>query len=131
MSNIFEFFSFYIFPLLIFIFAFLRQKFSYFQDREIPFVKPKWPMGNLSGVGSEKHLSDAINEVYTSCKGKDVICGFYNQFLPIYLVIDRNLAKTILINDFKYFVNRGIYSNIEGEPLTGEINKINARHKKF
>lgn len=65
-------------------------------------------------------MIDLILQVYNECKGKDVICGFYNFIQPAFVVIDPDLAKNILIKDFNNFVNRGTYVNEEDEPLSGK-----------
>lgn len=65
-------------------------------------------------------MIDIILQVYNECKGKDVICGFYNFIQPAFVVIDPDLAKNILIKDFNNFVNRGTYVNEEDEPLSGK-----------
>lgn len=87
-------------------------------------MPPKWPMGNVQGVGTTENIFDRVIKIYNECKGKDVICGFYNFLEPTYMVIDPELAKTVMVKDFNYFVNRGVYFNEEGEPLTGKINFI-------
>lgn len=64
-------------------------------------------------------MSELILQVYHECKGKDVISGFYNFAQPVFLIMDEELVKSILIKDFNNFVNRGLYCNEEGEPLSG------------
>lgn len=76
-------------------------------------------MGNMQGMGSKYHMFDILNKIYDECKGKDLICGFYNFIQPVYMVIDPELAKTVLVKDFNSFVNRGQFVNEEEEPLTG------------
>lgn len=83
-------------------------------------MRPKWPMGNVSGMGTKYHMYDVVYNVYRECRGKDVICGFYNFFQPVYVVIDPELAKAVMVKDFNSFVNRGGFVNEETEPLTGE-----------
>jgi cytochrome P450 family 6 len=78
-------------------------------------------MGNFSGVGSEIHFFDRIQEIYEKCKGKDSIFGFYSSISPVYVVADEELVKLVMIKDFNNFVNRGMYVNEEDEPLTGEV----------
>jgi cytochrome P450 family 6 len=109
-----------IFPAAIFIYFFLKKKFSYFSDLDIPHMKPKWPMGNVSGMGTKYHMFDIVLKVYNECKGKDVICGFYSFFKPVYMVIDPEFAKIVMVKDFNYFVNRSLFVNEEKEPLTGK-----------
>jgi cytochrome P450 family 6 len=73
----------------------------------------------MEGMGIKYHMFDIILKVYNECKGKDVICGFYNLTQPVYVVLDPKVVKQILVKDFNYFVNRGVYVNEENEPLSG------------
>lgn len=102
------------------IYLFFKKKFSYFKELEIPHIKPTFPMGNFGGLGTKFHIFDLVLNTYEEIKGKDVICGIYSFVEPIFVVIDPELAKTIMVKDFNNFVNRGQFVN-EEEPLTGEL----------
>lgn len=131
--NLTEIFLYLILPAAALIFFFFKRKFSYFDELGIPHTKPSFPLGNLSGIGSKFHFFDFCRNVYRDNRGKDVICGFYSFIQPIYMVIDPELAKTIMVKDFNFFVNRGQFVNEEKEPLTGELNdrlKISALEYK-
>lgn len=116
-----EIFLYLILPAAVIIYFFFKKKYSYFSDLGIPHTKPSWPLGNLQGVGSKYHFFDFVLNTYNENRGKDVICGFYSFIQPIYVVIDPELAKTILVKDFNSFVNRGQFVNDKDEPLTGEF----------
>lgn len=116
-----EIFFYLILPAAALIYFFFQRKFSYFSELGIPHTKPSFPLGSLSGVGSKYHLFDFVFNIYNENKGKDVICGIYSFIQPIFVVIDPELAKTVMVKDFNNFVNRGQYVNEEDEPLTGEI----------
>ena len=107
-----EIILYFVLPAAAFIYFYLKKKFSYFENLQIPHTKTvKWPLGNLTGAGKDFHMVDLVNNVYKECKGKDVICGFYNLTRPVFLITDPQLAKIILVKDFNYFVNRGAYVN--------------------
>lgn len=114
-----EFLIFIVPPLLGFAYLYIKRKFSYFADKNVPHIKPKSWMGNMAGVGKESHFFYRVQEVYEECKGKDVFCGFYSSIGAIYMVTDSELAKAVMIKDFNNFVNRGFYHNEEDEPLSG------------
>lgn len=78
-------------------------------------------MGNISGMGSTIHMFDVIRKVYESNKEKDVICGLYNIVQPIYMILDPEVCKNVMIKDFNNFVNRGMFVNEEDEPLSGKF----------
>ncbi|XP_070493896.1 cytochrome P450 6a8-like [Chironomus tepperi] len=107
--------------LISFIYLFFKNKYSYFEDQGIPHIKPKFPLGNLQGIGSKFHLSDITRQVYEKFKHEAKIVGFYNFVQPIYLVTDIETVKVITVKDFNNFVNRGFFVNEENEPLSGHL----------
>ena len=108
-----------IFPLLALIFVYFKRKLSYFKRRGVLHNEPSFLIGNIGGIGKSVHLSDVLRATFEKFKGKDVVCGFYNLTQPIYVVMDGELANSIMIKDFSNFVNRGFFVNEEEEVLTG------------
>ncbi|KAJ8951744.1 hypothetical protein NQ318_012595 [Aromia moschata] len=47
--------------------------------------------------------------------------GVYMFFSTVYMPIDPAIIKSILQKDFDHFINHGIYSNPEAEPLSGHL----------
>ncbi|KAG5674905.1 hypothetical protein PVAND_004850 [Polypedilum vanderplanki] len=98
-----------------------RRKFNFFKERGIPYVEPSFPLGNFQGVGSKYHSFDVFRDIYDKLKGKDVIAGVYSFTQPVYLIMDVELVKNVLIRDFNTFINRGGFVNEKDEPLTGHL----------
>jgi len=126
-----EILLYFVLPLAIGVYFYLKKKYSYFEELGIPHMKPKLPLGNVQGMGTKFHIFEMVLNVYNECKGKDVICGFYNFIQPVYVVLDPELAKTIMIKDFNNFVNRGSFVNEEDEPLTAHLFAIENERWKF
>ena len=124
---------FIILPLLGALYLFLKKKFSYFEEKGIPHIKPSsWFLGNLTGVGKTIHFVEFIKQVYEESKKKgDVIGGFYSMFTPTLIVNDLELIKQITIKDFNNFQDRGVYVNEEDEPLTGHLFSIGGEKWRF
>lgn len=93
--------------LITLIYIFFHKKFSFFKEQGISHVKPKFPLGNLQGIGSKYHLSEITRQVYENFKNEGKVVGFYNFVQPIYLVTDIETVKVITVKDFNNFVNRG------------------------
>ena len=85
----------------------IRKKYNYFKDRGIPNMTPIWPLGNFWRVGISVHFINRVNEIYRTFRGKAKICGFYIFTIPVYVILDIDIIKNILVKDFDYFHDRG------------------------
>ncbi|XP_059610496.1 probable cytochrome P450 6a14 [Phlebotomus argentipes] len=100
---------------------FVKKKYSYWEERGFPHLKATFPMGSVWGVGYKKHVSLFFQDAYREMKGKDVVGGMYFMIEPTLLVMDLDFTKTILIKDFQYFHDRGVYVNERDDPLTANL----------
>lgn len=126
-SFIMEFNSFLLFlgTILVLGYLFVKKKFSYWADRGVPSVPPVFPFGNLAGVAFSVTLGQRMKELYfTLKKTKSVIGGSYSFTNPSCLVLDLDLLRNIFVKDFQYFINRGMYVNEKGDPLTAHLFSI-------
>lgn len=85
----------------------IKKKYDYFKDRGVLHLKPYWPLGNFWKVGISVHFINRVNEIYRSFKGKAKICGFYIFTIPVYVILDIEVIKNILVKDFDAFHDRG------------------------
>jgi cytochrome P450 family 6 len=117
-------------PAVAGLFFFLKKKYSYFEDRGIPHIKPSLIFGNLPLFGAQ-HMGDALTKLYNEAKNKDVIAGFY-MFVNRWIVVtDLELVKMITVKDFHIFHDRGFFVNEEKEPLTGHLFAITGEKWRF
>lgn len=122
----------FVLPALIAGYLFLRKKYSFFEERNIPHIAPSsLLMGNLGEVGKKYHMVDIITQCYNEFKGKDVAGGFYTMFVPSIIVTDLEAIKQITVKDFNNFTDRGIYVNEENEPITGNMFSIGGEKWRF
>lgn len=106
---------------LLFIYLYFEKSFSYWRNKQVLFYPPSFPFGNLKDVGKTVHITERLNEIYKKFQGKDKFCGFYLTTSPRILAIDLDFIKNILIKDFDYFHNRGIYFNEKSDPLSANL----------
>jgi cytochrome P450 family 6 len=111
--------------LLIWLIQFIKKQYSYFSDRGILSPKPIFPLGNFWKVGISTHFIHKINSIYQDFKGKDVLCGFYVFTKPVFLILDPELLKNILVKDFYSFHDRGLYHNEHTDPLSAHLFSVN------
>lgn len=100
---------------------YLNRIFSYWERRGVPNIKPLIPYGNFKGFGSKYFQGSMTQKLYNEMKGKALFCGVYMYLEPIVLALDLEFIKTILIKDFSYFHDRGVYFNEKDDPLSAHL----------
>lgn len=93
------------------VYWYFKVSFSYWKSRNVPHIAPTFPHGNIKGFGTEIHLIGGIKRIYDQLKGSGKFCGVYYYTSPHVVVLDLELAKTILNKDFHNFDDRGMYHN--------------------
>lgn len=102
--------------LLLFYLKFLFN-FQYWKHRNIPYLPPKFPFGNIS-FRRPMHL--VYQEIYNKITHelKLPFCGVYAVTTPQLILTDQELIKHVLIKDFDVFTDRGIFqADKDDEPL--------------
>lgn len=106
---------------LIWLFRYVKKSYSYFSDKGMLTPAPIFPLGNFWKVGISVHFIEKINEIYRDFRDKDILCGFYIFTKPVYLILDLDLLKQVLVKDFYHFHDRGLYHNEETDPLSAHL----------
>lgn len=109
---------------LLFIYLFFKRIFEFWKLRNVPYIEPEFFHGNSKGLGSRYHTYAFMEKAYTELKGKGPIGGVYISFRPTAIITDLDLIKSVLVKDFKYFPNRGIYYNAKNDPISEHISNI-------
>ena len=97
---------------------------SHWNRLGVPTIEPKFPFGNLKGMGTKYHLSELMRVFYKEFKGKQLFGGIHFFTDPVAVITDLELIKKILIKDFSYFTNRGVYYNEKDDPLSAHLFSI-------
>ncbi|XP_059610772.1 uncharacterized protein LOC132257759 [Phlebotomus argentipes] len=109
---------------------YVKYQYQYWGKRGVPYVKPTFPLGNLWGVGTSKHISQLLQDQYRELKGKDVFGGMYFMANPTAIALDLDFLKNILVKDFQYFHDRGVYVNERDDPLSGHLFSLSGQKWK-
>lgn len=72
-------------------------------------------------MGFSKHTSEIFKQFYDLKKGQAPCIGFYMFSEPSLIAIDPEFIKNILVRDFDYFHDRGIFVNLKDDPLSGHL----------
>ncbi|XP_035783645.1 cytochrome P450 6d3-like [Anopheles albimanus] len=102
------------------IFLGLKYIYSYWDRHGVSNIKPDIPYGNLRMVAEKKEsFGVAINNLYH--RSTDRFVGVYLFFRPSILIRDPHLAKRIMVADFQYFHDRGVYCDEHGDPFSANL----------
>uniref|UniRef100_A0A182K0X8 Cytochrome P450 n=1 Tax=Anopheles christyi TaxID=43041 RepID=A0A182K0X8_9DIPT len=99
-----------------------RQRYLFWLDRDVPYLEPTFPVGNVADILNPKiHFAHLIAKLYRQLKDRGDYAGIFFFRDPVLLVLSPEFARTILVKDFNYFVDRGVYSNEEFDPLSANL----------
>ncbi|XP_055696260.1 cytochrome P450 6a9-like [Lutzomyia longipalpis] len=116
--------------LLVAGYLYVKKKYQYWEERGVPYVKPQFPFGNIKGMGGSKHTSKLFADIYKQLKGQDVFGGIYFFTKPAIIPLDLEFLKNILVKDFQYFHDRGVYVNEKDDPLSGHLFALSGQRWK-
>ncbi|XP_058819854.1 probable cytochrome P450 6a14 [Topomyia yanbarensis] len=99
----------------------LRSRYSYWQKRGVPNLPAYFPFGNLQGILGQ-HMSALTKQSYEKLKSPGrKLAGIYFFTNPVAMVLDLEFVKDVLIKDFQYFHDRGLYFNEKDDPLMAHL----------
>jgi cytochrome P450 family 6 len=103
--------------------AYYKWTYQYWRRRNFPYLEPRIPFGNIiSPFGQKESNGIDLKRQYDTMKSKGwKHGGLYNMLKPTYLVLDLDYIKNIMIKDFQYFTDRGLYYNEKDDPLSAHL----------
>ncbi|XP_062137470.1 probable cytochrome P450 6a14 [Drosophila sulfurigaster albostrigata] len=115
---------------LTLVYNYYVNTYTYWKRRGVPYETPLPLLGNMKGVGTEIHFRDLYLRYYNLFKGKAPFAGMFMFIKRIAFIIDLDLAKQVLIKDFKNFPDRGAFNNVRDDPLTGNLFSLDGEEWK-
>lgn len=107
--------------LMILLYVWMRNCYSYWNKRGFKSAVGSFPFGNLTGVGSKRTSAEALVELYEQHKHDNDYLGMYLLITPAILAISPEFIKNVLVRDFTYFQDRGFYHNKKDDPLSANL----------
>ncbi|EDS45780.1 cytochrome P450 6A1 [Culex quinquefasciatus] len=105
----------------VMIYVWIKRRYSYWKDRGVPSLEVSFPAGNLQGIG-HRHLGLIMQDLYGKLKGSGAkFGGIYSFLKPMVMVLDLDFAKDVLVREFQYFHDRGMYYNEKDDPLSAHL----------
>uniref|UniRef100_A0AAR5Q4F4 Cytochrome P450 n=1 Tax=Dendroctonus ponderosae TaxID=77166 RepID=A0AAR5Q4F4_DENPD len=111
--------------------GFWKFTFTYWKKRKCNFLEPTIPFGNAQNFFLGKRgFGELFGDWYLEMKAKGWdMGGAYFTRRPVFIPIDNQLIKRILVTDFAYFKNHGLYINEKIYPLSGHL--FNLENRKW
>uniref|UniRef100_A0A182V355 Uncharacterized protein n=1 Tax=Anopheles merus TaxID=30066 RepID=A0A182V355_ANOME len=104
---------------------YVRRKYTFWADRGVPYVKPRFPFGNIQGIGRRMHSSQLMTKFYNEMKSSGrPFGGIYFFTNPVALALELDFVKNVLVRDFAHFHDRGVYYNEKDDPISGHLFNI-------
>lgn len=121
-----------LFITVVIIFKLFSQTYKYWEKRNVPYLNPIVPFGDILKVFTgEWTLGEAFGEIYLEFKRRGLKHGgMYVINKPVYIPVDRNIIKNIMISDAENFPNHGLYINLEDDPLSSHIFNMEGKRWK-
>lgn len=96
---------------------------DYWAKRGVPYLKPTPFIGNsLAFLMSTEYRGKVGQRFYTYAKSKGhKYLGVFLGRRPMFIVCDVDLLKTIMVKDFQYMTDRGLFFDRRREPLSAHL----------
>ncbi|XP_055529177.1 probable cytochrome P450 9f2 isoform X3 [Wyeomyia smithii] len=88
------------------VYFYVTRRYKYFAQRNVPFVKPMFLLGNGGPILLKKcDLFQNIQNIYDAYPQSKVV-GMFDFLQPVLMVRDPDLIKLVAVKDFDHFVDR-------------------------
>lgn len=103
------------------VYYFSTSTFGKWEKLKIPYVRPVPLFGNYLRVAlGIDHPVDTYKRIYRELAGYKY-GGYFQMRTPYLMIRDPEIVNRILIKDFAYFPNRGVYSDFAVDPLSDNL----------
>lgn len=99
----------------------VNQIYTIWLKCNIPFEKAQFPYGNIKDVGKSMHIYQLTNNLYKQMKKQAPLAGFHVFTNAAVIVTDLDVVNKILVTDSNLFMDRGMYVNVNDDPLSGNL----------
>jgi cytochrome P450 family 6 len=112
------------------LYLYLNVAFSYWKKRNIPYLKPTFPFGNLRDLlMRQKSMGGAYADIYRKMDGMK-FGGVFLAHRPVFIIKDPDMIKNCLLKDFDSFHDHGFVFDEKIDPFTGNLFMLNGKKWK-
>lgn len=106
----------------VLLYAWIKYRLSYWQRRGVEISDIGALKNSIRIMLAQNSFADRGLQYYRYFKSKGVkYGGSYAMFSPVFVPVDLDIIKSIMQGDFQHFVDRGVYMNEEGDPLSAHL----------
>lgn len=103
------------------IYAYFQYKYTFWQRMGIPNPRPQFPFGNHN-IALGRQTGFHNQAFYNQLKDAGTpYFGTYFAHKPVAVASSLDMVKNVLIKDFAYFTDRGVYHNEKLDPLSAHL----------
>lgn len=108
---------------IVYFYVKFQISYRFWKERNVPSLPPKFPMGNVQdSIFEKKHFAFISQDLYKKLQNHaSEYAGIYLFNKPSLVVMTPEFAKIVLVRDFQYFVDRGVYYNKKNDPLSANL----------
>lgn len=111
----------FVFVALVTGISFFMWRHNYWQRMGFPVPVFEPIYGHARGMGTSEFQAITMDRVYKNATGMGPICGMYFFTEPTAMALEPEFLKHVLVKDFSYFHDRGLFVNEETDPLSGHL----------
>lgn len=112
---------------LLMIYYWLVATYDFWEKHGIPGPKPIAIFGTVKDMMLGKYaIGNYLDVVYKEFSNEPMV-GLYVGREPVLMLNDMELIKTVLIKDFKSFMDRGMHKHEKEEPLAAHLFNLEAK----
>jgi cytochrome P450 family 6 len=112
------------------LYLYLNLAFAYWKKRNIPYLKPTFPFGNLRDLlMRQRSMGGAYAEIYRKMNELK-FGGVFLAHRPQFIIKDPNMIKNFLLKYFDYFPDHGFVFDEKIDPFTGNLFMLNGKKWK-
>lgn len=105
---------------IIVAYFYVKNAFNYWQKRGVKTFPASFPFGNFGAAFMQKlPFNGVIEKLYHQTN--EPYFGTYAMIRPVLVLRDPELVRSVMIRDFQYFTDRGVFIDEERDPLSGHL----------
>lgn len=108
---------------LAYFYTTFRRSYRLWSSQSVPHLPHTFPMGNLTVGTMLANFGDVMQRIYAEfkCRGHFDYGGLFFLNKPVLLVLSPEFARVVMAKDFASFVNRGVYYDRAGDPMSANL----------